>query len=42
MRHGKDVLTLDLFAVPQPISSVPGNSNYGVQVSELVSELVSE
>lgn len=37
MRHGKDDRTLDLFAVPQPVLTVPGQGNYSVQVSELVS-----
>ncbi|RHW21915.1 hypothetical protein [Pseudomonas jilinensis] len=40
MRHGKDMRTLDLFEVPQPITSLPGNGNYGTQVSELVSEIL--
>ncbi|EZI28422.1 hypothetical protein [Pseudomonas extremaustralis] len=40
MRRVKDDRTLDIFSVPQPILSVPGNGNYAAQVSEMVSELL--
>lgn len=40
MRHAKDDKTLDIFAVPQPVISVPGHSNFAAQVSEMVSELL--
>jgi hypothetical protein len=40
MRHNKDDRTLDIFAVPQPVLSIPGNGNYAAQVSELVSEIL--
>lgn len=43
MRHGKplrDDRTLDLFEIPQPVLAVPGQGNYSVQVSELVSEML--
>lgn len=40
MRHGKDDRTFDLFEIPQPVLAVPGQGNYSVQVSELVSEML--
>lgn len=40
MRHSKDDKTLDIFEVPQPVLTVPGNGNYAVQVSELVGEIL--
>ena len=40
MRRVKDDKTLDIFAVPQPVLSIPGNGNYAVAVSELVSEIL--
>lgn len=40
MRHAKDDKTLDIFAVPQPVLSLPGQGNYAAQVSELVSEIL--
>lgn len=40
MRRVKDDKTLDIFAVPQPVLSIPGHGNYAAQVSELVSDLL--
>lgn len=41
MRHGKDHLTLDLFfTIPQPTHATPGQGNYSVQVSEIVSDML--
>jgi len=36
MRRVKDELTLDIFAVPEPVTPTPGSGNYAAQVSELV------
>lgn len=40
MRHGKDDRTLDLFEIPQPVVTVPGQGNCSAQVSELVGEML--
>lgn len=40
MRHGKDTRTLDIFEVPQPVTSLPGSANFGCEVSELVGEIL--
>lgn len=41
MRHVKDHLTLDLFfSIPQPTHAAPGQGNYSVQVSEIVSSML--
>lgn len=40
MRRIKDDKTLDIFAVPQPVLSIPGNSNYAATISEYVSEIL--
>lgn len=40
MRHNKDDRTLDIFEVPQPVLTIPGNGNYAVQVSEIVGEII--
>lgn len=38
MARRKDDRTLDIFEVPQPVRVLPGECNFGTQVSELVSE----
>lgn len=38
MARRKDDRTLDIFEVPQPVRVLPGECNFGIQVSELVSE----
>lgn len=41
MRNGRDHLTLDLFfTIPQPTHATPGQGNYSVQVSEIVSAML--
>ncbi|WP_271103378.1 hypothetical protein [Pseudomonas tohonis] len=40
MRRKTDTLTLDLFSVPQPILTIPGEGNYSAQVAELVSNVL--
>jgi hypothetical protein len=42
MRRIKDDKTLDIFAVPQPVLSIPGHGNLASQASELVSNLLKE
>ena len=40
MARHKDVRTLDLFEVPQPVRVLPGECSFGAQVSELVGEIL--
>lgn len=40
MRKSKDDRTLDIFSVPQPVLTIPGNGNNAAQVSELISEIL--
>lgn len=40
MARRKDDRTLDIFEVPMPAITLPGECNYGVTVSELVSEIL--
>ncbi|MCY1393861.1 hypothetical protein D3C76_418740 [compost metagenome] len=40
MRRVRDTRTLDIFAIPQPVATLPGECNYGAQVSELVGEIL--
>ncbi|MNN29347.1 hypothetical protein D3C81_1429460 [compost metagenome] len=40
MRRVRDTRTLDIFAIPEPVTPLPGECNYGAQVSELVSEIL--
>jgi hypothetical protein len=40
MRKANDDRTLDIFHVPQPILTIPGNGNNAAQVSELIGEIL--
>ncbi|MDN6860736.1 hypothetical protein QO207_29450 [Pseudomonas sp. CAN2814] len=41
MARRKDDRTLDIFEVPQPLRVLPGECNFSVQVSELVSDILN-
>ncbi|MGQ7818795.1 hypothetical protein ACUTAH_24520 [Metapseudomonas furukawaii] len=40
MRRVRDTRTLDIFEIPQPAAFLPGECNYGAQVSELVGDVL--
>jgi hypothetical protein len=40
MGRKKDNRTLDMFLIPQPIATTPGNGNYAAEVSELIGEVL--
>lgn len=40
MRRAADLMTGDLFAVPEPVAALPGAMDYGLQIRRLLSDAI--